>query len=85
MQALFLFFLRKIEKLRKKPGNKRVRGVKKILNKIEKPNFTCKKYHKLGYDIERMFEQKIRMEKKRTYCPLFTTIGINAEAQDSAS
>jgi hypothetical protein len=42
MQALFLFFLRKIEKLRKKPGNKRVRGVKKFLNKIEKPNFTCK-------------------------------------------
>jgi hypothetical protein len=42
MQALFLFFLRKIEKLRKKPGNKRVCGVKKILNKIENPNFTCK-------------------------------------------
>ena len=43
--------------------------------------FYLQKYHKLGYDIERMFEQKIRMEKKRTYCPLFTTIGINAEAQ----
>mgnify|MGYP004479308443 FL=1 len=46
-----------------------------------KPKFYLQKYHKLGYDIERMFEQKIRMEKKRTYCPLFTTIGINAEAQ----
>ena len=46
-----------------------------------KTKFYLQKYHKLGYDIERMFEQKIRMEKKRTYCPLFTTIGINAKAQ----
>ena len=43
--------------------------------------FCLQNYHKVGYYIERMFEQKIRMEKKRTYCPLFTTIGINAEAQ----
>ena len=81
MQALFLFFLRKIEKLRKKPGNKRVCGAKKKFEQNRKPKFYLQKYHKLGYDIERMFEQKIRMEKKRTYCPLFTTIGINAEAQ----
>ena len=52
-----------------------------ILQSLLIYKFYLQKYHKLGYDIERMFEQKIRMEKKRTYCPLFTTIGINAEAQ----
>lgn len=53
----------------------------KKFEQSRKPKFYLQKYHKLGYDIERMFEQKIRMERKRTYCPLFTTIGINAEAQ----